>query len=337
MWDTKNMEFATVPVGEIKSDSLGRVRGYLVRFGDQSATDLEGDFFTAQTDFGFPIEPGRRIPLNVYYHHGMDPVIGRKSIGTGYLKLTDEGLWYEAQLDLADDYALMVAKLCKQGKMGYSSGAAGHLVERKSVGAATEITRWPIAEASITPTPAEWRNNVKALPEMYDESDGEDDQEMELEVEVEPVNGADPTTFASNIFDNVPVVVLHEGLETLYDTLCAGIMAVADLDSDQGTYVAALLDEFDGRARALLSGADLKSWHDNDDVSLRVVERRLRDAFGMSRSSAKRLAPEIRNARREAEPKPVVENIVENGTGTSPVKDLDRSALLDRLTILELL
>jgi hypothetical protein len=45
----------------------------------------------------------------------MDSVIGRKSIGTGYVKMTDEGLWYEAQIDMADDYAAMVAKLCKEG------------------------------------------------------------------------------------------------------------------------------------------------------------------------------------------------------------------------------
>ncbi len=67
------------------------------------ATDLEGDYFTRSTDYGFPMEEGKRVPLNVYYHHGMDAQVGKKSIGTGFIKMTDEGLWYEAQLDMADE------------------------------------------------------------------------------------------------------------------------------------------------------------------------------------------------------------------------------------------
>jgi HK97 family phage prohead protease len=161
------MDLLTVYSDAIKSDRLGSVKGYLVRFGSPDTTDLEGDYFTKSTDFGFPIKAGQRVPLNVYYHHGMDKMIGKKSIGTGYVKMDETGLWYEAQLDMADSYGEMIAKLCKQGKMGYSSGAAGHMVERKSVGKASEITRWCIAEASITPTPAEYRNSVKSLEDMY--------------------------------------------------------------------------------------------------------------------------------------------------------------------------
>jgi len=149
MWDSGCMDLLTSTVDGIKSDRLGYVKGYLVRFGDTKTADLEGDFFTASTDYGFPISKGQRVPLNVYYHHGMDSMVGKKSIGTGYIKMDDTGLWYEAQLDMADEYGSMIAKLCKQGKMGFSSGAAGHLVERKSMGGAAEITRWPIAEASL--------------------------------------------------------------------------------------------------------------------------------------------------------------------------------------------
>jgi len=122
------MDLLTVYSDAIKSDRLGSVKGYLVRFGSPDATDLEGDYFTPQTDFGFPIKAGERVPLNVYYHHGMDKMIGKKSIGTGFVKMDETGLWYEAQLDMADEYGSMIAKLCKQGKMGYSSGAAGHMV-----------------------------------------------------------------------------------------------------------------------------------------------------------------------------------------------------------------
>ena len=115
VWDTYAMDVLTSTVDGIKSDRLGYVKGYLVRFGDTKATDLEGDYFTASTDYGLPMEEGKRVPLNVYYHHGMDTQVGKKSIGTGYIKMDDTGLWYEAQLDLADEYGKMVAILCKQG------------------------------------------------------------------------------------------------------------------------------------------------------------------------------------------------------------------------------
>jgi hypothetical protein len=46
---------------------------------------------------------------------------------------------------------------------------------------ANEITRWPIAEASLTPTPAEHRNMVKSLEELLM---GAPEEEPEIEVEV---------------------------------------------------------------------------------------------------------------------------------------------------------
>jgi hypothetical protein len=58
----------------IKADDNGRVRGYLVRFG---GADLEGDYFTASTDFGRPMKSGERVPMNLYYHHGQDKQVGK--------------------------------------------------------------------------------------------------------------------------------------------------------------------------------------------------------------------------------------------------------------------
>jgi len=334
------MDMATIMAGAIKSDRLGHVKGYLVRFGSPDAVDLEGEYFTPSTDFGFPIKAGQRVPLNVYYHHGMDSVIGRKSIGTGYVKMTDEGLWYEAQIDMADDYAAMVAKLCKEGKMGYSSGAAGHLVERKSVGGASEITRWPIAEASITPTPAEWRNNVKSLPEMYGEMPdmgdmGEMDDMGEGEMPEPPMVGEDPAVFAAEAFADSPDAILHEGLESMYEMLCAGIMSVAELEGDKAPYIAALIDEFSARAKGLLSGVniDAKSLRQVKPDTLRATERRLRDAIGLSRSEAKRLAPEVWESLREAgqiDGADTIDNAPEVKTS-----DDERRAILERLLWLE--
>jgi phage head maturation protease len=282
------MDLLTVYSDAIKSDRLGSVKGYLVRFGSPDTTDLEGDYFTKSTDFGFPISEGKRVPLNVYYHHGMDKVVGKKSIGTGYVKMDDTGLWYEAQLDMADSYGEMIAKLCKQGKMGYSSGAAGHMVERKSVGKASEITRWCIAEASITPTPAEYRNSVKSLEEMYSMEPMEEE-----EMVMAPMPEQSPEEYAVSVFDESEAEMVHEGLEAYYDALCGAIEAVSDQSMAD-----AIIDEFAKRAKALYAMHGMKSVQ---PASLRSVERRLRDAVGLSRSSAKRLAPVVWDSLRDAD------------------------------------
>ena len=321
LWDSEAMDLLTSTVDGIKSDRLGYVKGYLVRFGDTKTADLEGDFFTPQTDYGFPVAKGQRVPLNVYYHHGMDAAVGKKSIGTGYIKMDDVGLWYEAQLDLADEYGSMIAKLCKQGKMGFSSGAAGHLVERKSMGGAAEITRWPIAEASITPTPAEYRNSVKSLKEYYGMEPMMDMEEEEMVMA--PMPEQSPEEYAMSVFDESEGDLIHEGLEAYYDALCGAIEAVSDQSMAD-----AIIDEFARRAKGLYAMHGMKSVQ---PASLRGVERRLREAVGLSRTSAKRLAPVVWDSLRDAgqpETQPVL--VVE-----AKAHDIDeRADILARLELL---
>jgi len=313
------MDLLTVYSDAIKSDRLGSVKGYLVRFGSPDATDLEGDYFTPQTDFGFPIKAGQRVPLNVYYHHGMDKFVGKKSIGTGYVKMDDTGLWYEAQLDMADEYGSMIAKLCKQGKMGYSSGAAGHMVERKSVGKASEITRWCIAEASITPTPAEYRNSVKSLEDMYSMEPMMEEEEMVMA----PMPEQSPEEYAVSVFDESESEMVHEGLEAYYDALCGAIEMVTDQSMAD-----AIIDEFAKRAKALFAMHGVKSVQ---PASLRGVERRLRDAVGLSRSSAKRLAPVVWDSLRDADQPEEQPSIVVEAKATDVN---ERAELLARLELL---
>jgi len=289
-----------------------------VRFGSPDTTDLEGDYFTQSTDFGFPIKAGERVPLNVYYHHGMDKMIGKKSIGTGYVKMDETGLWYEAQLDMADSYGEMIAKLCKQGKMGYSSGAAGHMVERKSVGKASEITRWCIAEASITPTPAEYRNSVKSLEDMYSMEPMEEE-----EIVMAPMPEQSPEEYAVSVFDESEGEMVHEGLEAYYDALCGAIEAVSDQSMAD-----AIIDEFAKRAKALYAMHGMKSVQ---PASLRGVERRLRDAVGLSRSSAKRLAPVVWESLRDADQPETQPDLEVKAKAT----DIDeRAELLARLELM---
>ena len=314
------MDVLTVYADAVKSDRLGHVKGYLVRFGDAESPDLEGDFFTASTDYGFPAK-GQKVPLNLYYHHGMDGKVGKKSIGTGYIKMDDLGLWYEGQLDLADEYGKMIAKLCKQGKMGFSSGAAAHMVERKSVGMASEITRWCIAEASITPTPAEYRNSVKSLEEYYGMEPMDDGEEDMMIPEQMPEQSAEEYT--AELFKIAEADVIHEGIEAYYDAMCEGIMLAAE----QST-VDAIIDGFASRAKQLYAMHGTKSV---TPASLRGVERRLRDAVGLSRSEAKRLAPVVWDSLRDAD-QPSAEPVIEVKAQATD-KD-ERAELLARLEIL---
>ena len=313
------MDVLTSFVDGIKSDRLGHVKGYLVRFGDSKATDLEGDYFTKSTDYGFPLEEGKRVPLNVYYHHGMDSTVGKKSIGSGFIKMDSEGLWYEAQLDMADEYGKMIAKLCKQGKMGFSSGAAAHMVERKSMGGASEIIRWPIAEASITPTPAEFRNSVKSLEEYYGMGEMEDDEEMMPE----PMPEQSPEEYAAELFKVAEADLIHEGMEAYYEAMSEGIGMVADASMAE-----AIINEFANRAKQLYAMHGAKCIQ---PASLRGVERRLRDAVGLSRSSAKRLAPVVWESLRDADQPDEQPSIVVEAKAHD---DDERAELLARLELL---
>ena len=223
----------------IKADDNGRVRGYLVRFG---GADLEGDYFTASTDFGRPMKSGERVPMNLYYHHGQDKQVGKSRIGTGYITMDDKGLWYESQVEMADQYQKMIQELAKSGKLGYSSGATGHMVERKKMSDGRyEITRWPIGEASLTPTPAEPMNMVKSLKDMYGDMEGYAMEEQEMMIPVAP--GEDVATFVQNVYGDLDKEMVHEGLEALYERLCAGVTAAYDSGLGSG-HVDAIIDAF---------------------------------------------------------------------------------------------
>ena len=142
-----------------------RIGGYLVRYGDATTPDLEGDFFSPETDLG--IETQSKIP--VYYQHGYDPVLKNRKLCKATAEFQDVGVWLEAQLEMRDEYEKRIMELAAAGKLGWSSGAAGHLVEREQVGKSFHIKSWPIAEASLTPTPAEPRNTVYSVKSLFDD------------------------------------------------------------------------------------------------------------------------------------------------------------------------
>jgi len=148
---------------EIKTLDNGNLGGYLVRFSTPEEPDLTGDFFSKETDFDMDF-PSKST---AYYNHGLDQTIKKRKLGKVDLTADDVGVWAEMQLQARDEYEKAILEMAKAGKLGWSSGTASHLVEREPIGKAMFIKRWPLGlDASLTPTPAEPRNNVIPLKSL---------------------------------------------------------------------------------------------------------------------------------------------------------------------------
>jgi len=313
---------------KIKATGRGMVSGYLVRFGNSQDTDLERDYFTKSTDFGMEFSDGSAHKLGLYYNHGMDPVVKTKKIGYGSIKMTDFGLWYEAQLDLADEYAKMIYDLAKKGKLGFSSGAASHMVDREKVGKSYEIKRWNLAEASLTPQPAESRNMAEAKSKIRGNrmnvkeymEDMSDHEEVEAMVEGLTKLNIDPMAIADSIFDGVQEDMFYDSMECLTDKLRDGLVAISEYGKPEDAD--ALLNKFHMIALELFNKNQLPQeldimeedkmmmedkmgdhMYDMKSInSIKDVERVLRDVGNLSRSQSKQLANLVWNAHRDVEP-----------------------------------
>ena len=138
------MEYAEL---KYRDDGATIAAGYGVVYGGR---DLDGDQFTAETKYGAMAD------LPVFYDHAqqavkaLDNEIGR----VVSVKADDKGIWFETELDKAHEYYDEIVALVGRGVVGLSTGATSHLVRRNE---AKTITRWPIAELSLTVTPAEPR------------------------------------------------------------------------------------------------------------------------------------------------------------------------------------
>lgn len=152
----------------VKALGEGKVGGYLVRWGGNGDVDLTGDYFTKDTDLG--ISEGDRLP--VYFEHGYDPVIKSRKLGRGTISRFDDiGVWFEAQLELRDEYERKIYELAEAGKLGWSSQAGGSLVAKEAGMGGTFIATWPLAEATLTKSPAEYRNTAIPLKSIYPDAE----------------------------------------------------------------------------------------------------------------------------------------------------------------------
>ena len=151
---------------------------------------------------------------------------------------------------------------------------------------------------------------------------GEMDMEEE-EMVMAPTPEQSPEEYAVSVFDESEGEMVHEGLEAYYDAMCGAIEAVSDQ-----AMADAIIDEFAKRAKALFAMHGMKSV---SPASLRGVERRLRDAVGLSRSSAKRLAPVVWESLRDADQPEEQPSIVVEAKS----HDNERAELLARLELLQ--
>lgn len=169
-------------------DDKGRVGGYLVRFSDDGKQkDLTGEWFTSKTylgpkdgdgaeaifDHGFPVMPKLGKGLDKDTLKRIEALADR-TFQPLKTKRDAVGIWAETVLNISDDYEKMVFGLVKKEKLGWSSGAAGHRVVKSADG---EILRWPIAEGSLTPRPAEPLNKAISLKSLLADVEADEDTE----------------------------------------------------------------------------------------------------------------------------------------------------------------
>jgi phage head maturation protease len=321
----------------IKATPDGRVSGYLVRFGSPRDTDLEGDYFTKSTDFGRPMAEGETFPLRLYYAHGMDPKVGRGAIGDGVVKMDAAGLWYEGQIEQSDEYREMIKRLASEGRLGFSSGAAGHLVIREAtgIGKSSRITAWPLGEASLTPRPAESRNlaSVKSLAEVKNDyempgmpgemPEGENDDEDEMPASPAEVFAGWQMDAAESIIGRLTGRMLEAVGEMLEDG-----RPIADIDGVLTEYHRILLEV----ARMPTAGKSFRR-SAGRPATIKQFERQLRDALSLSRREAAAIAskswPILRDAEDGNEPETTADGpeVAANNDDQTRL----RSALLRRL------
>lgn len=191
-------ELKRMPGSEIKAlpeaNGRRRIGGYIVRFTSPDDTDLHGEWFSKNTDFGHDIK-WSIVGKPVLIEHGLDPAFKSMPIGVFDLeRIEDIGIYAEAWLHNRDDYKEMLRKRGQLNgkswddatldrkssfvmkavdtflslKPGWSSGALPQTVEVDEQ--TRHINVWQTIEASTTISPAEPDGtDVIALRSVLDE------------------------------------------------------------------------------------------------------------------------------------------------------------------------
>jgi len=138
----------------VKALGQDRVGEYLVLWGSPDQKDLDLEYFTNKTEELTAIfNAVGKIPI--LYHHAMDDAVKTAVVGLlDIMQADDVGLWVEGQLEKANVYRQAITKLLSEQALYWSSGT---LPGARKTAPDGHIERWPIVEASMTPTPAEFR------------------------------------------------------------------------------------------------------------------------------------------------------------------------------------
>lgn len=255
--DTTNKTYFTA--GGLKALGDGRIGGYLVVWGNPAHRDLQGEYFTPDTNF----ELDRYKDRPILYHHELDPDIKGVEVGRiDTITKDDKGLWAEGYLHLKNtstkvmQAAHRVYQQVVKGLLGWSSGTVPHWADVTPNG---QILRWPIVEGSLTPDPAEpHRTTVAALKSAMTALDDErtppseeampegiegttttgdvDMQHMKMTIQQEE-SGMDYATLISALegagVDTAPILEVIKELETVESGPEDGMMADGDMPEEE--------------------------------------------------------------------------------------------------------
>jgi phage head maturation protease len=163
LYDEEGMEPPGSKSLTVKALGDDRIGSYAVLWGTADETDVTGEYFTTATaELDAVFKAVGKLP--VLYHHAGDDALKTTVVGVvDTLKADDVGMWYEAQLALAGQYREAIKELVKRGALGTSSGTYPRARKAAPDG---RIERWPIAEVSLTPTPAEPRMMERPVAEI---------------------------------------------------------------------------------------------------------------------------------------------------------------------------
>lgn len=196
--------------------------------------DLDGEYFSKNTDFGRRKDGSLMVPtVYSYYDHAINPAIGREMLGTAkFVEETDEGLIWDIEIDRAHRYHDMLALMAERSLLGASTQPVQTAVDIDwSTG---EIKSWQIVEVSLTPRPA---NPKATIVEILKNSDLELPNEL-LEIgdaEKSVENNQDLADRIDNIFVDEPETNdrMMEILSSMQDTFIAAVdKRIAELRSE---------------------------------------------------------------------------------------------------------
>ena len=204
----------------VKAGEDGHLGGRCVVFSDPKNLDSTGEYFDSSTEFD--AEVGLKGPI--YLHHTLPIKTGegvkRISMKIGEATITGidsegieiDGVLYEEMAKSHDKFIQKliktVKKAVKDGKLGWSTGTAAHLVVREMKSGASHIKKWPLGlDFSVTPTAAGTMQGVavamktELIPEFnLENSDSEPEAGTEGAVStVSAVKSEDLITIISQI------------------------------------------------------------------------------------------------------------------------------------------